>query len=334
MTEEADPQLQAFRRLLAEGNLQGGSARSDALAALCLRRVWVPLWSEDGAFRTLVNSNGESALPVFTAPDALERAAQRFGWSVAGQSSPVRAVNGREALQHALGRGLQYVVVDIAEDHALEIEHAELPRILAEAADRLRTAERVPPTPPSEPPPRREEHFAHRDARHVSSAPPPPAESSPRTPPNLANPAMATASGAATGGERALSEAAGSPAAASATFGGGAQVVVQAWPEPPEDDLVKALERVFREYPEVEWASLVVAARGPTAPRPAVAIRVTPDYRARLNEILQKTRAAADGVGTQLDTLVVDEQSLVRRIRAIGAAIYPWRSRKATRPGS
>ena len=332
MTEAADPQLQAFRRLLAEGNLQGGTARSDALAALCLRRVWVPLWSEDGAFRTLVNSNGESALPVFTAPDALERAAQRFGWSVAGQSSPVRTVDGREALQHALGRGLQYVVVDIAEDHALEIEHAELPRILAEAADRLRTAERIPPTPPSDPPPRREDHFAHRDARHVSSAPPP--EPSPRTPPNLADPAPTAATGPSGTGEPASSTAADSAGPASATFGGGAQVIVQAWPEPPADDLVKALERVFREYPEVEWASLVVAARGPTSPRPAVAIRVTPDYRARLNEILQKTRAAADEAGTQLDTLVVDEQSLVRRIRAIGAAIYPWRSRKATRPGT
>ncbi len=334
--EESDRHLRALHRLLAEAAQGVQSAREDALAALCLRSLWVPTWGEaDPGFRTLLNSNGESALPLFTSRDTLEHAARRFGWSAPDGTVPARTVEGREGMQHALGRGLQFVVFDIAEEHAVEVARDELPRVLADAANRLRTASTVTPIPPKPAPPGETAHFAGAEAKRISSVPPPRSDrpSNPAAPPP---PDSIPKMPAAPEGETLRQGSPTSPTddATSATFGSGASTTVLAWPEPPADELVKALTNVFHGYPEVEWASLLLSARGPTEPVPTVAIRVTPEFRARTAEILKATREAAEQAGASLDVLLADEPSLVRRIRATGTAIYPWRSRKATRPGS
>ncbi len=329
--EEEDRHLRALYRLLSEAAQGSDSAREDALAALCLRSLWAPTWGdEDRGFRTLLNSNGESALPLFTSRETLEHAARRFGWKLAGQDTPARSIEGREGIQYALGRGLQFVVFDIAEEHAVEVGRDELPRVLADAANRLRTAATVAPVPPKPTPPKEDTHFAGADAKRISSVPPPREE--PAAPPP---PASVPQEPPATAREPAPSPSPQAEEAhASATFGSGASITVLAWPEPPTDELVNELSRVFRTYPEVEWASLLLTARGPVEPAPTVAIRIMPDYRTRTREILRDARQAAEKAGVTLDVLPVDEASLIRRIRATGLAIYPWRSRKATRPGS
>ncbi|MET0385313.1 MAG: SseB family protein [Polyangiales bacterium] len=122
----------AFRRVLADAS-SGEQARVDALVALVQRMVFVATWpGPNQAARTLTNSHGESALPLFTALDVLEGTATRFGWRNPDGSLQFRELGAREALRHAIARNVHFVVVDMGCEHSVEFAREELEPLLAQ----------------------------------------------------------------------------------------------------------------------------------------------------------------------------------------------------------
>jgi hypothetical protein len=120
----------AFRRVLAEAS-SGEQARVDALVVLSQRTVYAATWpGQTQTARTLTNSEGESALPLFTGLDVLDTTATRFGWRNADGSLQFRELGAREALRHALARGVQFVVIDIGCEHSVEFAREELEPLL------------------------------------------------------------------------------------------------------------------------------------------------------------------------------------------------------------
>ncbi|HEX2678296.1 MAG TPA: SseB family protein [Polyangiales bacterium] len=121
----------AFRRVLAEANLSE-KARVDALVAFSQRTVLAATWpGAEQPVRTLTNREGETAMPLFTALDVLDETATRFGWRNPDGSLPMRTLDAREALRHALARGVHFVVVDIGCDHAVEFGRGEIEPLLS-----------------------------------------------------------------------------------------------------------------------------------------------------------------------------------------------------------
>src|SRR5690606_25404232 len=131
-----DPQLAAFRRLLADAH-RGGQPKVDALIALVQRTVYVVPWPAGiEGWRTLVNRDGIAALPIFTDLHELTEAARRYGWLDARGEVPHVEVGARAALHYAVRENLSYVVLDIAAQHALEITREELEPLLSPASRR------------------------------------------------------------------------------------------------------------------------------------------------------------------------------------------------------
>ncbi len=120
----------AFRRLLAEAN-SNEQTRVDALVVLAQRTVFAATWPGQGqAVRTLTNREGETAMPLFTGHELLEETARRFGWMNPDGSLSCRELGAREALRHALGRGVHFVVLDMGSDHAVEFAREEIEPLL------------------------------------------------------------------------------------------------------------------------------------------------------------------------------------------------------------
>lgn len=304
MGSMTDPQLAAFRRLLADAH-RGGQSKVDALLALAQRTVFVVPWpSGIEGWRTLVNRDGVAALPIFTDAAELEEASRRFGWLDARGEAPRAEVGARAAFNYAVRENLSYVVVDIAAQHALELTREEYEPLLTSAARRDSAGpyagagklsssliRAVRPTPPP----------GSLQAASASEIPPPPS-----------TPGFTVSTGF-------------NPSASAATFGGGASVSLSPLTSEPPDELLDALAGVLRGYPEVEWACLVNASRGPSAPVPAVGLRIDGSFRQRVNEIVGEVRRAADARGAGLDVLLLDDASLMRTARGQGLVFYPWR---------
>lgn len=126
----------ALYRLLAEA-VHGGQAKVDALLALMQRTVFVVPWpGQTEGYRTLVNSTGVAALPIFTERDQLEVACRRYGWLAADGSAPATEIGARQAFHYARTQALAFVVVDIAADHCIEVGREELEPLLSPAARR------------------------------------------------------------------------------------------------------------------------------------------------------------------------------------------------------
>lgn len=120
----------AFRRVLAE-SAAGEQARVDALVVLSQRTLYAATWPGPNQIaRTLTNSEGETALPLFTGIDSLETTATRFGWRDPDGSMQFRELGAREALRHALARGVHFVVLDIGTDYSVEFSRDELEPLL------------------------------------------------------------------------------------------------------------------------------------------------------------------------------------------------------------
>ena len=115
----------AFRRVLAEANA-GEQARVDALVVLAQRTVYAATWPGQQTARTLTNSHGESALPLFTGLDVLDVTATRFGWRNPDGTLQFRELGAREALRHALARNVHFVVIDLGSEHSVEFAREEL----------------------------------------------------------------------------------------------------------------------------------------------------------------------------------------------------------------
>jgi len=296
-----DPQLAAFRRLIADAH-QGGQAKVDALVALSQRTVFVIPWpSGIEGWRTLVNREGVAALPMFTDRTELEEAARRYGWLDARGEAPFAEIGARAAFNYAMREHLSFVVVDVASLHALEIARAELEPLLTPAA-------------------RRDSQGPYAGAGKISSSliqavrptPPPGSIKAPTEPPSMPGFTVSADFNAS---------------AKAATFGGGTSVTVAPLPSEPPDDLLDALSAVLREYPEVEWACAMHASRGPTAPVPTIGLRVDAGFRQRVNELVSSLRRTGDAHGAGLDVILLDDAALMRSARGQGLVFYPWRKR-------
>jgi hypothetical protein len=120
----------AFRQVLA-ASAAGDQARVDALVSLAQRKLFAATWpGPNQVTRTLTNSDGQTALPLFTGMDSLETTATRFGWRDPDGSLQFRELGAREALRYALTRGVHFVVLDIGEAHSVEFSRDELEPLL------------------------------------------------------------------------------------------------------------------------------------------------------------------------------------------------------------
>lgn len=348
MTEDAA--TAAFRRLLTEG-AEGGQAKVDALVALAQRTVYVATWTPEGDdYRTLINSSGQNALPIFTTRDQLEEAGQKLGWLGPDGTVPAKEIGARAAFRHLVAHDLGFLIVDIAAPHTLEVERSEVEPLLSAprtdsagpfaAVGRVSSTmlQAVKPTPrpmpavnppaelpdgalppASSPPPSRPVPQAEGTGGAIADDLPPAGRRASSAPP-MAPPAPPAGVTATTGA-----------AQGATTFGSGAaSVTVAAMTVEPEDALLDALSAVLRGFPEVEWASYFMAARGPTDPRPTIGLRVDTSYRARVQDIIGALRSKADEQGASVDVLLLDDPALVREARARAIVFFPWRRRPTT----
>lgn len=278
---------EALQRLLRDAG-EGGQAKVDALVALSQRTVFVATWGGGSSgFRTLMNSNREAALPVFTSITELETAARRYGWLNPQGEAASREVGAREALHYALAQEVAYVVVDIAADHALEITPPEMEPLMSSAA-------------------RRDSSGPFAVVGKVSDSVRKAVESSLPPVDSLAD--LADGGAPTTGQLGMLPEG----------------LSLHAPPATPEDATLDAIADVLRQYPEVEWASVVGAV---SEANPIVGLRLDTAYRARVGEIIDKVKEVAAGTGSPVATVLLDNTDVVRRARQEGVVFYPWRKR-------
>lgn len=298
--DAASGPLMAFRRLLADAQ-EGGQAKVDALVALAQRRVLVATWSaESEDFRTLVSSDGQSALPLFTDEQEMREAARRFGWFDNDDAQiPHRHIDARAALQHLAAHGLDYLVIDITADHSLEAERAELEPLLQArgradetgpfaAVGRVGSSMLQVVRPSSVPPPGDEEPGANDASADHAEA------------------------GAAAAPESALI----------------APERLRAFdlPAEPPDALLAELSALLRGYPEVEWALFLLATPDTTPPGPVLGLRVDRSYRDRLDELVG---ALGDlrHEGQPVRATLLDGPAELKAVRPKGLHFYPFRRR-------
>jgi hypothetical protein len=153
--DRAEPELDqdtvALRSLLLRA-LDDEDARAQALAVVSQRRVLAATWpASPESVRTLTNSDGELAMPLFTGPDELAAAAERFGWLNPDGSLSSRELSAREALQSALAQRVHFVVLDLCARHAAEFAQDEIERVLAPKAKARTVAGRRSARPSSGP---------------------------------------------------------------------------------------------------------------------------------------------------------------------------------------
>jgi hypothetical protein len=315
-----DRALTALRRLLSDA-AAGGQAKVDALMALSERPVVVATWTPgEASFRTLVNSSGLTALPVFTDPGQLNEAAQRFGWLAGPDPVPTMELSAKDAMRHVVSHNLQYLVVDITAPHSLELSMDELRPILSARA-RRESGGVVRPTPPPG------ALSAVGPAVSVPQAAALPREAVMQSMTNQPQRPGGSAPPGVTATTKRLSQIP-PPSGASVTFGSGASsVTFRSLDGPAPEELLDGIANLLKDYPEVEWAALVWAARGPAAARPTIGLRVDTGFRTRLNEIISKMRVAGDEHGAALDVLLLDDPQLMRNARSSGVVFYPWRKK-------
>jgi hypothetical protein len=301
-----DPQLAAFRRLLADAHL-GGQSKVDALVALSQRTVHVVPWPGGiEGWRTLVNREGVAALPLFSSFEELEEAARRYGWLDSNAAAPFAEVGARAALNYAVREKLSFVVIDIAAEHALEIAREEFEPLLTPAA-------------------RRDSSGPYAGAGRVSSSLIRAVRPTGSTP--AASPAKAGGGLESVAASESLSSTPGFVPSVSAAALSGAGVSIAPLASEPPDALLDALAAVLRNYPEVEWACFCIAVRAASAPASAVGVRIDASYRQRVGEIAQSVRRAGEQRGAALDVLLLDDATVMRNARGQGVVFYPWRKK-------
>lgn len=299
----------------------------DALLALMQRTVFVVPWPAgvDG-YRTLINSDGVAAMPIFTDRAELENAAGRWGWVSPDGTVDGVEIGARQALHYARTQGLAFIVIDIAADHGAEISREEFEPLLTAAARRESSgpfagAGRISST-------------LMRAVKPSSMTPAPGSIRAP-TPPPGSLPAVRrdksseSSPGAVPVPEGVLAEAAPATAAAPevAAIPGAAVVpgpILASMPlgaidAPPSDEVLDAVSAVFRDYPEVDWGCIGATEHGPT-----LGLRVHEALRTRLDEISAR---ASEAAGASLPIVLLDSAVDVKTARAEALAFYPWRRR-------
>jgi hypothetical protein len=425
---------------------------------LSQRTLHVPRKVDGGdGFATLLNENGDWALPVFTSQEQLEAAADVFGWRLQDRTILAEEVGARRAVHYALNEGAAFMVIDAVAPHALEATREELKplvstqnrsdtfgpyagvgRISSSILEATRPdAERAstPPiaaprisrqpvepatTPPKLParvtrasfaPPRDDGAPSQRrptvsfarssrppaavevqlgrsswspDAPHDLPSPPPVAGASSLPPQRDGQGSSAVDMRAGTLDDLELDEppsqvsirpiselpglddlahrserprqpsrpatglldlddpldlvepmspsdtdipAAPAPAMATVTPLPSADepYQIRALLKPPDDTLLATLTEVLRDYPEVEWATYSLAARGAASAKPAVGLRIIDNFRSNVDAIVTLTQVTGREHGANLQVILLDDGELVRAARQLGEVFYPWR---------
>ncbi|AKF03376.1 SseB family protein [Sandaracinus amylolyticus] len=323
-----DRQTAALYRLLSEA-AHGGQAKVDALLALMQRTLFVAPWpAGTEGYRTLVNSQGIAALPVFTEREQLEAAARRYGWLAADGSVPAIEIGARQAFHYARAQTLAFVVVDIAAEHGLEVAREELEPLLSPAARRESSgpfagAGRISSTLMSKVRPHTQTPTPGSIESPIRAATPPPGSlpsarsatgSSPGTIARPPTPASGSSPGTLRRPSGSLLVAPTEPGTVLASAKLGAPVA------PIDEALLEALEPVLRAFPEVEWACLGTLDRDPV-----IGLRVDSRMRQRVEEIASHVATAASPA--TLPVVLLDDPQDMRAARADALVFYPWRRR-------
>ena len=334
--DRLDSRNAALHRLLVDAQL-GGQAKVDALIALAQRTVFVVPWPNpaDG-YRTLVNSNGMAALPIFTDAQMLQDAATRFGWVDGHGNVAHTEIGSRQALTFARDRNLAFVVVDIAAEHSLEISAAEIEPLLTPAARResqgpfagagrissslMRSVQpmsalaaaasrSITPPPGSIPAasPKSTPYPGTLAQRPQVQAPPPGS-----SPGNIGSPSASKAGGSSPG-MIAVVQAKGPP---SPMLPSQRLTPLKSMVDAQQLDM---LEIVLREYPEVEWACLGLAQGGTLT----IGLRVDARMRSRLDVLATELGRVSNG----MPLVLLDDPQLMRAARTEAFVFYPWRKK-------
>jgi hypothetical protein len=279
--------------------------RARAVSALRGAELWAATWPTDPSLlRTLTNSDGVTALPLFSDEGELHDASLRYAWLSMDGEVPRCTVALWEAMRVAKRQKAQLLVIDIASEHALELDEGDMELLSA---------------PPSSKPPASMKKF--RSA-------PPPADA------NVVQRASARPSTPQRGGSGTYSPLRPRSVTpnlethtVSATFGATPTATMQALDVPPSEELLDELDDVLREYPEVEWACLVTGARADHKQSESVALRIEPAFRKNLDEITQKLREVGATRHATYDVLMLDTPEQMKQARQIGFPFYPWRKK-------
>ncbi len=303
--------------------------------------MWAATWPTDPAtLRTLTNSGGVTALAVFTDEEQLHDAAMRYAWLGLDGKAPSKKLHISEAMRFAKQHRAQVVVVDIAADHALELDEGEMELLASPPSGRPPSYSGMPPVrtnrpPGEEGPPLSLSQLAmsamHAPSHHglepmvtnseaAASVARAVSASSLQPAPDMTARGQSQTSLAPTS----MSEA---PSSVSVSFGSSGSAQLTALPEPPSEEVYDALTAVLRDFPEVEWACVVRASRGPGEATPAVGLRIDPAFRKNLNEISVKMRETSIEYGIAFDMLLLDTPEQMKAARQIGRPFYPWRKK-------
>ena len=325
--DSVDPHLAALHRLLADAAAHGGQSTLDALVALTYRSVFVAPWPAGiPGYRTLVNSQGMAALPVFTDRAQIVDAGERFGWRDPTGAIAAVEVPCVEALVHAKTSELAFVVVDITSEHSLEIARDAVDAVLEPSARKEPSGLiRLPTTRPmSAGGTSRPSAMASSTSLPRVSGSSPPAPSRPTSasalPPTplsalVEHPTSAGGSSAPRAIEPTVDPTQG-------TLGVCLPSALLAAPaEVPADALLDELEAMLRGYPEVEWACI---GTGPDGGR-VLGLRVEARIRQRVQEIAGRASLAV--APATLPVVLLDDPAHMRHARQEALVFYPWRRR-------
>lgn len=281
--------------------------RAHAVTALRGSEVYASTWpTEPGTLRTLLNSSGVRALALFTDMRQLEEAALRYGWLGADGQVPARRIHLSEAIRFARQSRVALVIVDIASDHALELDQGEMELVAAPPSTRPPSYEglaKVTATPL---------HGA-AEVKRASSRPPPANDNQARVSVGPLAPAAVNVDAV--------------HHSVSARFAMATTSTMAALSFSPSDELIAALCQVLRDYCEVEWACLVADADRTTERTLGVALAISRDFRKHLPEISMNLRKAASEQGASIEVLVLDTNEQMKQARKLGQPFYPWRKR-------
>ncbi len=303
-------------------HLDGGSL-FDALRRLRDEPLLISPWLPSQEWRTLMNSNGQSALPVFTHEQALHAASERLGWLAPDGSAPSITTDLASAAEFISQNGLLFLIFDLGEEHSVEVAAQDLDAFWNSPASTAELSPTRAAADASRPERQRKtsstDNFPGTTPRLVQTAPR-------QTSPDAGMDIAALRAEAERESAVEVKEQASRPP--DATFGSSSgSVTLHPMNEMPSDALLDALSNVARQYPEIEWAAIAMAARGPTQAKPTVALRVDASYRARVGELTQALRTSGDEQGATLDVLLLDDPKLMRQVRSEALLFFPWRRR-------
>jgi hypothetical protein len=361
---KADQATIAFRRLLKDA-ATGDQARVDALVVLAQRTMFAVTWpGGESEIRTLTNSAGETALPLFTSREMLEEAARRYGWQSPDGSLPSVEMGARQALRQAMARSVHFVVVDIGADYSVEFTLEEIQPLVSAQSERdsvgpfagagrvsstllqavKRSRSEFPPSMPAQ---------AAAGAQPVTlegiPTPPPPAATAtvPRIggePPRAPAPAPATAreepldlrapktvTSAETPSARATEPAFRAVRPEEVEPEEPGQILLRPLLQPLSEQLVDAVSEKLRQYPEVEWACTVGGKLGEEF-FPVIGLRVDPSFASRVEEIAAAVGEQCERHGSSVQVVSLTAARQLGSAREFGTVFFPWRKKpRATR---